>query len=177
MTTRNRYPQFAHRKTAIALAAALPALVLSGCYVIPVDSRGNAVYAVGTPVPPQQAPVVVNTTANGGAPPVVYSGSALPAVLNVRLYPINDAATQTGMMTGTVTNMMSGKGRFQFDYKGELLSGEATRVNGDERRGVANAYGSRGTYVSCEYQMLSAQQGAGHCQFNNGAKYEVHIGG
>ena len=51
-----------------------------------------------------------------------------------------------------------------------------TRVNGDERRGVANAYGTRGTYVSCEYQMLSAQQGAGHCLFNNGARYEVHIG-
>lgn len=163
------------RHSKILMAAALPGLALTGCYVIPVDSRGNAVYAVGTPVPHQHAPVVVNTAASG-APPVVYSGSAMSSVLNVRLYPANDLATQTGMMTGTVTNMMTGKGRFQFDYKGELLSGEATRVNGDERRGVANAYGSRGTYVSCEYQMMSAQQGAGHCQFNNGAKYEVHIG-
>ena len=162
-----------HSKTLVI--AALPALALTGCYVIPVDSRGNAVYAVGTPVPPQHAPVVVNNPANGGPPQVVYAGASL-SVLSFRLYPANDLATQTGMMTGTVTNMLTGKGRFQFDYKGELLAGEATRVNGDERRGVANAYGTRGTYVSCEYQMLSAQQGAGHCLFNNGARYEVHIG-
>ena len=175
MTARNRYSRFNYRKTAIALAATLPALAMSGCYVIPIDSRGNPpVYAVAPAPAPHTH--VQTAPANGGAPQVVYSGSAMPAVLNVRLYPINDAATQTGMMTGTVTNMLSGKGRFQFDYKGEMLSGEATRVNGDERRGVANAYGSRGTYVSCEYQMLSAQQGAGQCQFNNGAKYEVHIG-
>ena len=58
----------------------------------------------------------------------------------------------------------------------ELLSGEATRVSGDERRGVANAYGPRGTYASCEYQMHTALQGAGACTFSNGAKYQVHIG-
>jgi hypothetical protein len=160
----------------IALALALPAFALSGCYVIPMDHHGNPVYAVGAPPVP---PSVVQTTPypTGATSPVIYSGSAMPAVLNVRLYPANDMATQTGMMTGTVTNMMSGKGRFQFEYRGELLSGEATRVDGDERRGVANAYGSRGTYVSCEYQMMSALQGAGSCSFNNGAKYQVHIGG
>ena len=157
----------------IAFALALPALALSGCYVIPMDRYGNPVYPVTAPAP------VVQTTPyqNGATPPVIHAGSAMPAVLNVRLYPANDMATQTGMMTGTVTNLMSGKGRFQFDYRGELLSGEATRVDGDERRGVANAYGSRGTYASCEYQMMSALQGAGTCSFNNGAKYQVHIGG
>jgi hypothetical protein len=92
-------------------------------------------------------------------------------------YPANDFATQSGVLTGTVTNMMSGKGRFQFDYRGELLSGEATRVAGEERRGVANAYGPRGTYCSCEYQMSSPIQGAGSCSFSDGAKYQVHIGG
>jgi hypothetical protein len=160
----------------IALVLALPALALSGCYVIPMDRHGNPVYPVAAPAAP---PPVYQTTAypNGATPPVVYSGSALPAVLNVRLYPANDVATQTGMMTGTVTNLMSGKGRFQFDYRGELLSGEATRVSGDERRGVASAYGSRGTFVSCEYQMSSPLQGAGTCSFNNGAKYQAHIGG
>jgi hypothetical protein len=144
----------------LAVALAIPAFALSACYVIPVDHEGRPYYTAGAPAPA----------------PVVYSGSAVPAVLNVRLYPANDLATQTGMMTGTVTNMMSGKGRFQFDYRGELLSGEATRVSGDERRGVASAYGSRGTYVSCEYQMSSPQQGAGTCSFNNGARYQVHIG-
>ena len=30
-------------------------------------------------------------------------------------------ATQTGMVSGTVTNMMTGKGRFQIQYAGEML--------------------------------------------------------
>ena len=151
----------------LAVTLALPLFALSGCYVIPVDQYGNPVYAVG-------APPVVQTTA---PVPAVYTGAPVPAVLPMRLYPANDLANQTGIMTGTVTNMMSGKGRFQFDYRGELLSGEATRVSGDERRGVASAYGSRGTFVSCEYQMSTPQQGAGTCTFNNGAKYQVHVGG
>ena len=157
----------------LAVALAIPAFALSACYVIPIDHDGRPYYTVGAPAPGNAQSVVYP---NGATPPVVYSGSAIPAVLNVRLYPANDVATQTGVMTGTVTNMMSGKGRFQFDYRGELLSGEATRVAGDERRGVASAYGSHGTYVSCDYQMSSPQQGAGTCSFNNGARYQVHIG-
>jgi len=72
--------------------------------------------------------------------------------------------------------MMTGKGQFQMEYKGELLAGEATRVSGDERRGVANAYGPRGTYMSCDYQMTSPFQGAGKCTMSTGAQYEVHLG-
>jgi hypothetical protein len=98
------------------------------------------------------------------------------AVLPARLYPANEIATQTGVIHGTVTNMMTGKGRFQLNYRGETLSGEATRVDGDSRRGVASAHGSGGSYMSCEYQMRTPQQGAGTCQFSNGAKYQVHIG-
>jgi hypothetical protein len=100
----------------------------------------------------------------------------VPTQLNARLYPINDAATETGVMTGSVTNLMNGKGRFQLNFQGELLSGEATRTSGDERQGVANAYGSRGTYMSCEYKMNTPYQGAGTCTLSNGAKYEVHLG-
>jgi len=149
----------------LALALVIPAFALSACYVIPIDHEGRPYYPVGTPA-----------AAPGAAQTIVYPNSAMPAVLSVRLYPNNDLATQTGVMTGTVTNMMSGKGRFQFDYRGELLSGEATRVAGDERRGVASAYGSNGTYVSCEYQMSNPHRGAGTCSFNNGARYQVHIG-
>lgn len=159
----------------LAVALAIPAFTLSACYVIPLDRDGRPYYPVAAATAPGTAQTMVYS--DGAARPILYSGSAIPAVLNVRLYPANDAATQTGMMTGTVTNMMSGKGRFHFDYRGESLSGEATRVAGEERRGVANAYGARGTYVSCEYQMSSPQQGAGTCSFNNGAKYQVHIGG
>jgi len=41
--------------------------------------------------------------------------------------------------------MMTGKGRFQLDYRGEILVGEATRAPGEDRAGIANAYGDRGT--------------------------------
>jgi hypothetical protein len=94
----------------------------------------------------------------------------------MRLYPANDVANQTGVLTGQVTNLMSGTGRFQFNYQGELLAGEATRVSGEERKGVASAYGQRGTYARCEYQMSTPSQGAGMCTFSNGAQYQVHIG-
>ena len=57
------------------------------------------------------------------------------------------------------------------------MSGEATVVEGDTRRGVASAYGPSGTFMSCEYQMNTPRQGAGTCTMSNGAKYQVHVGG
>jgi len=84
---------------------------------------------------------------------------------------------QTGVLTGSVTNFMTGKGQLQLNVAGEVLAGEATRVNGDTRRGVANAYGSRGTYMSCQYEMTSPVLGTGMCALSNGAKYRVHLGG
>ncbi|HUG78424.1 MAG TPA: hypothetical protein VML57_13170, partial [Burkholderiales bacterium] len=154
---------FATKKLAAALAAS--ALSLSGCYIVPVGPDGNPM--VYLPIEPAPIP----NQAVGGA-----SRPAIPAVLHARLYPANDLATQTGMVSGTVTNMMTGKGRFQLHYNGELLAGEATRVSGDERKGVASAYGASGSFMSCEYQMSSPYQGAGLCGFSNGAKYQVHIG-
>ena len=81
------------------------------------------------------------------------------------------------MVTGAVTNMMTGKGRFNLNYRGDTLTGEATRISGDERRGVASAYSPSGTYMSCEYRMNTPRQGAGTCTFSNGAQYKLHIGG
>ena len=107
---------------------------------------------------------------------MVVPGGPMPQALNVKLYPINDVANQTGVLTGEVTNMMTGKGRFTFNYQGETLVGEATRVDNDERRGIASAYGPRGTFVSCEYQMSSPKMGAGTCTFSNNAMYQMHIG-
>ena len=152
------------------LAATLPALMLSGCYVMPVgpDTSGNQGYIYST------APVVPGRPAPAG--PVVVSTGPMPAALNVKLYPINDLANQTGMLTGQVTNLMTGKGRFTFNYQGETLVGEATRVANDERRGIASAYGPRGVFARCEYQMSSPSMGAGTCTFSNNAMYQVHIG-
>jgi hypothetical protein len=141
---------------------------LAGCYVVPVGPDGN--YAIYIPTqPPPHLGAPAQATAHPSQP-------GLPKVLHARLYPDNDLATQTGMVSGTVTNMMTGKGRFQLQYAGELLTGEATRVSGDDRKGVASAWGPSGSFMSCEYQMHTALQGAGTCTFSNGARYKVHIG-
>jgi hypothetical protein len=147
------------------LAASLQAFALTGCYIVPVGPDGNyAIYIPSTP-PPHPGPAQLHP-----------SQPAQPRVLHARLYPENELATQTGMVSGTVTNMMTGKGRFQLQYAGELLTGEATRVSGDERKGIASAYGPSGSFMSCEYQMNTPTQGAGTCNFSNGARYKVHIG-
>lgn len=158
-----------HRVSGAAIAAGLSTLLLSGCYVMPVgtDARGNTVYAYSAAAPSTQPGAAGESPAGG--PPV-------PKVLNVKLYPINDLANQTGVLTGQVTNMMSGKGRFTFSYQGETLVGEATRVANDERRGVASAYGPSGVFAKCDYQMSSPAMGAGTCTFSNEAMYQVHIG-
>jgi hypothetical protein len=148
----------------LATAIGLQAFALSGCYIVPTGQDGN--YAIYIPSGP--GPVA--------APAAPAAQPGMPKVLHARLYPDNDLATQTGMVSGTVTNMMTGKGRFQLQYSGEVLTGEATRVSGDERKGIASAWGASGTFMSCEYQMHTASQGAGSCTFSNGAKYKVHIG-
>jgi hypothetical protein len=142
-----------------------PVLMLAGCYVVPVvDPHGNVQY--GTyPLPP------------AGTPVAAAPGGSFPTMLNARLYPDNDLASQTGVVTGTVANMMNGKGRFQLQYGSEVLVGEATRVSNDQRKGIASAYGSGGSFMSCEYQMNSPRQGAGTCTFSNGARYKLHVGG
>jgi len=105
------------------------------------------------------------------------TGVAAQATLPVRLYPANERATRSGVISGSVTNMMTGKGRFLVEYEGQVLSGEATRIVEDEKRGVASAYSPGGMFMSCEYQLTTPYQGAGTCTFSNGAKYQMHIGG
>jgi len=159
----------ASRRTAIA--ASVAAIALGGCYAVPVGPGpdGTPYYAY-SPVP-----IVPVQRTNGSLPRVAPAGP-MPASLPVKLYPSNDLANQTGVLTGEVTNLMTGKGRFAFNYQGEMLVGEATRVANDERRGVAAAYGPRGTFARCEYQMSTPLMGAGSCTFSNGAQYQVHIG-
>ena len=148
-----------------AAAVAGSALLLSGCYYMPVgrDETGKPVYGYTT-----VRPSVVSGQSAASGP--------VSAVLNVKLYPINNIANQTGMLVGQVTNMMNGKGRFTFNYQGETLVGEATRVSNDKRRGIASAYGPSGTFAKCEYQMSNAMTGAGTCSFSNNAMYQLHIG-
>jgi hypothetical protein len=140
-----------------SVVAAIP-VALSGCYVVPVNPDGSAGYAAVVPAP------------------VAVVGAPVPVALQARLYPANDIATRTGMLGGTVTNMMNGRGRFRLDYGGEILVGEATRASKDDRSGVANAYGPSGTYMTCSYTMSTPYQGAGTCKLSNGAQYQVHLG-
>ena len=152
----------------LAAAIGLQACALSGCYLVPAGDGNYGIY-----IPTHPAPA----TPGGPVHPVAQPGMpAMPKVLHARLYPENDIATQTGMVAGTVTNMMTGKGRFQIQYGGEVLTGEATRVSGDDRKGIASAWGPSGAFMTCEYQMSSPAQGAGTCNFSNGARYKVHIG-
>lgn len=164
----------------LAAALSLSALAVSGCYVVPVASSDGAVQYYHYPIPPAGSPAAAYSpgvvSRNTSAPMVVPGVAAGPIVLAAKLYPANDAATQTGVVAGTVTNMLNGKGRFQLDYRGEILTGEATSVDGDAHRGVASASGSGGGYMSCEYQLANARQGAGTCTFSNGARYRLHIG-
>jgi len=152
------------------VAAVIGALPLAACYVVPVTAPDGTVHYGYYPVPPP-AGSAPGTPAGGSA-----TGAAAPAALSVRLYPANEMATKTGVVSGTVTNMMTGKGRFVLNYEGEVLNGEATRVSDDDRRGVASAYSPRGMYMSCEYQMSTPYKGAGSCSFANGGKYQMHIG-
>jgi hypothetical protein len=152
----------------VALAVAAATLALSGCYVVPMQSTDGTLLYQTYPLPPAGTPIPP-------APPQAAGPTA--ATLSVRLYPSNEIATQTGVVSGSVTNMMTGKGRFLVNYLGEVLTGEATRVSNEEKRGVASAYSPKGMFMSCEYQMNTPFQGAGNCTFSNGAKYQMHIGG
>ena len=143
--------------------------LLSACYVVPERAPDGSVYYQHYPLPPTGTAIP--------APAPATPGRAAPATLPVRLYPANDVATRTGVITGSVTNMMTGKGVFNVSYLGEVLTGEATRVSNEERRGVASAFSPQGMFMSCEYQMNTPYQGAGTCTFSNGAAYQMHIGG
>jgi hypothetical protein len=147
----------------VIAALSFSTLALAGCYVVPaVGPDGQPVYH-HYPIPPAPAHPAA------GYPP-------MPITLHARLYPANEQANQTGMIAGTVTNMRTGKGRFQLQYGNEVLTGEATRHGNDDKHGVASAYGPTGTFMQCEYQMNTPAQGAGTCTFSTGARYRLHIG-
>lgn len=146
---------------------------LTGCVAVPAGPNGQYAYYPLTALPPVQAQG--DARVMPGAPPAALA--QMPVVLQARMYPANERASQSGVLSGTVTNTALGKGRFQLNYRGETLTGEATRVDGDAHRGLASAYGPSGTFMRCEYQMQSARQGVGTCTLSDGAKYQVHIGG
>lgn len=145
------------------------ATTLSGCYVVPMGPDGRP---MAIPVPASQAPSV--GTANHG-----MANNAVAPILPIsaRLYPDNDLAASVGVLQGSVINRLDGSGQIEIFYPGEVLRGEATRERRGEARGIANAFGARGTYANCVYQMNSPTQGTGSCQISTGARFRVHLGG
>ena len=151
----------------INFVAALGAAALAtACVVVPVGPDGRPytnypTYPVGSTL--AVAPL---------APPAPSI-----AVMNARLYPANELAQAGGMAVGQVTNFLDGKGAFTVTIGGEQFSGEATRGGRSARDGIANAMGSRGSSMSCNYVLNNATQGSGQCTVNNGARYQLHLGG
>jgi hypothetical protein len=134
---------------------------LSACVVVPVDPR------TGQPLQSSQATL---------AAPVVVAAPAGPSVLSARLYPINEAAQRAGVLTAIIVDQHSGRGTITVGYLGDTLQGEATRLDGPGRKGIANAAGSRGVSAQCNYAITSPGMGAGSCNFSDGAQFRMHFG-
>ena len=159
---------------------------LSACYVIPVDTRTGQPY----PVPVRDA--------SGGLQPAVSIAAVpvAPALVDVRLYPLNTQANKGGLLKAQVLDNNAGHGTFTVTYLGDTLQGESTRVDANYaafgriyqqvlgaslrsfngRRGIANAFGSKGTNAQCEYVITGPTTGTGVCLFSDGASFQMHFG-
>jgi len=182
------------RLTRGILLAAGAGAGLSACYVIPANPDGSPAWQYlppGVVAPtPAPAPVVVY--------PATPPGPAGPATYQARLYPMNEQAAQSGQLLATLTDLHTGRGMLSMNLNGEYLSGEATRVSdghpgfgtvyekvvkrpiqmqSGQPKGIANATGSRGTWVNCEYVLERGGRGTGACLMSNGAAYQIHFGG
>ena len=151
------------------IAAAGTAALATACVVVPVGPDGRPVAAYGG-----YANYPAGSTM--AVAPIVLPAASV-AVMNARLYPVNELAQAGGMAVGQVTNFLDGKGAFTVTLGGEQFSGEATRAGRSSREGVANAMGSRGGALSCTYVLNNATQGSGQCTVNSGARYQLHLGG
>lgn len=168
-------------KGKFAATAVCAAALVSGCYVIPLD------------YPHSPAQMVIPA---GSGPVPIPAPLPVPTVLQARLYPLNETAGKTGVLSASVTDRAQGHATFVLHHAGEVLQGEASRVAagypgfgkvhrevyGDGRmpagqRGIASAAGAGGTYVNCEYALSAPNRGMGACVFSNGAKYQLHFGG
>ncbi len=143
------------RRTLQLAVVAATAATLGGCYVVPMH--------------PAAPPATVTIP---GAPP----HPAAPLTFTARLYPANDLASGYGMVAAMVTNDLNGRGHFSTAIAGESFTGEATRVAGSRRDGVANGAGNRGSYLNCRYTMNSPALGTGSCRLSDGAVFTMHIG-
>lgn len=184
----------APRTTRGMLLAIGTSVALSACYVIPMNPDGSPAWQYlppGVVVAPAPAP------AQGAPMPAVVPGPQIPSNYQARLYPVNDLGGQVGQLVASITDLNTGRGVITMNLAGEFLSGEATRVSDShpgfgsvyekvlktpiqvargQPRGIANATGSRGTWISCEYVLERSGRGTGACLMSNGAAYQIHFG-
>jgi hypothetical protein len=169
--------------------AAVAAVAVSACVVVPLDPRTGQPYPVSAP--PPNNPAVTVITPPAASPPQ-------PAVLTARLYPLNSQANKAGMLTAVVVDQQGGRGNFSLSYLGDNLQGEASRVDAgyaafgrvhqealgitqsrsySGQRGIANGVGGKGVSAQCEYLITGQARGTGACVFSDGAHYQMHFGG
>jgi hypothetical protein len=136
----------------LSTLAAISAAALSACYVVPM-----------------------NQYSNHAAPAATVPAAPSPIVLTARLYPSNELAAPYGVLNGSVTNHLNGRGEISVVQVGELFRGEATRGTNATRNGTASGSGNKGGFMHCNYTMNHATQGTGTCTFSNGAVYRFHL--
>jgi hypothetical protein len=176
-------------RSSLMAAVIASAAGLGACYVIPIDPR------TGQPYPP-----TVRDGYAGAQVPVPVQIAAIPvapALVDVRLYPLNTQANKGGLLKAQVVDNNAGHGTFTVSYLGDTLQGESSRVDANYaafgriyqqvlgsslrafngRRGIANAFGSKGTNAQCEYVITGPGSGTGVCQFSDGAAFQMHFGG
>jgi hypothetical protein len=178
------------------LLAAGTSAGLAACYVIPMNPDGSPAWQYlppGVVLAPPAAPHAVAVP----MPPAAPTLPPGPSSYQARLYPMNDLAAKSGQLVATITDLHTGRGMLSMNLAGEYLSGEATRVSDShpgfgsvyekvlrtpikvtpgQPKGIANATGSRGTWVNCEYVLEGGGRGTGACLMSNGAAYQIHFG-
>jgi hypothetical protein len=166
---------------------------LVACYVIPMNPDGSPAWQY---LPPG-AVVAAPPPAVVGMPPVTSAMPSGPTTYQARLYPMNEKAAQFGQLVATINDLHTGRGMLSMNFAGEFLSGEATRVSDvhpgfgtvyekvlktpiqvtpGQPKGIANATGSRGTWINCEYVLGGPERGTGACLMSNGAAFQIHFG-
>jgi hypothetical protein len=135
----------------------------------------------------------------GRAAPVVFVPAAppQPGVLTARLYPLSAHANTGGLLSAVVVDNHADRGAFTLACLSDTPQGEATRVdancaafggihnkalgfasrNFNGRRGIANAFGTKGVNAQCEYLITGPAIGTGACFLSGGSTYQLHFGG
>lgn len=137
------------------LACVALGVVLTGCYVVPIQDGSRVVQTSNLPSSSSTAVMPSST-------------------LNAKLYPTNAEAQRYGTVFATVNINQTGHGTFSANIGGENFNGDATHY-ANSRKGKANGAGVGGRYISCDYEMNTPQQGMGQCRMSTGATFSMHI--